>query len=99
MLNITLRVVDKEQNFKYLNVTMILSYSKKHSINVGQDVLFHQFHQKNQLYLYILDQGNLDSNVITYRSKYLSYFLKKILKIPYLWLGEEMNIFLFGTTE
>ncbi|CAD8208222.1 unnamed protein product [Paramecium octaurelia] len=43
--------------------------------------------------------GNLDSNVITYRSKYLSYFLKKILKIPYLWLGEEISIFIKGTTE
>lgn len=38
--------------------------------------------------------GNLEANVIAYRSKYLAYFLKKVISLPYLWQSKEMEYFL-----
>ncbi|CAD8116636.1 unnamed protein product [Paramecium sonneborni] len=57
--------------------------------------------QKNLLYNIIVDifQSHLDLNVIIYHSNYLTYFLKKIMKISYLWLGEEISIFIIDFIE
>lgn len=44
-------------------------------------------------------KGNLDSNVIAYRQKYLTYFLKKLIEINYLWMSKEMECFIYSNPE
>ncbi|KAM3126990.1 hypothetical protein pb186bvf_020905 [Paramecium bursaria] len=38
--------------------------------------------------------GNMDINVIKYRQKYLSIFMKKLITIDYLWQSKEIELFI-----